>query len=54
MNYDNNMRVFSRSKLNQMFIFDKKIGDYINKTVIENINIYIFISLFYIIDFLYI
>lgn len=25
-----------------MFIFDKRIGDYINKTVIENINIYIY------------
>lgn len=39
-------------KSNQIFIFDKRIGDY--KIVIENINIYItFISVFYIIDLLY-
>lgn len=32
-------------KSNQIFIFDKRIGDY--KTVIENINIYIHISILY-------
>lgn len=45
LHYDNNMRVFSRNKLNQMFILIKELE--IIKTSIENINMYIYINILY-------